>query len=68
MMQVPSDSSRWFVVERLGTVRVFDNKQDVKAYSDFVDITPRVDSRVAPNAACSGWRFTPISPRPRACT
>ncbi len=47
MLQVPGDSSRWFVVERLGTIQVFDNKPDVKAYSNFIDIDPRVESTCA---------------------
>jgi uncharacterized repeat protein (TIGR03806 family) len=47
MLQVPGDSSRWFVVERFGTIRVFDNKPDVAAYSDFINIDPRVDSTCA---------------------
>jgi uncharacterized repeat protein (TIGR03806 family) len=42
MKQVPGDSSRWYVVERFGTIRVFDNKPDVKETSVFLDITSRV--------------------------
>jgi uncharacterized repeat protein (TIGR03806 family) len=61
MMQVPSDSSRWFVVERFGTVRVFENKQDVKAYTDFVDITARVDSSCA-ECGLLGMAFHPDFP------
>jgi uncharacterized repeat protein (TIGR03806 family) len=42
MLQVPGDSSRWYVVERFGTVKMFDNKPDVATTSMFIDITSRV--------------------------
>src|SRR4051812_13989037 len=61
MLQVPKDSSRWFVVERFGTVRVFDNKPDVKAYTDFVDITARVESS-CPECGLIGMAFHPDWP------
>ena len=47
MLQVKGDSSRWFVVERFGTVRVFENSQDVTTTSDFLNIDARVDSACA---------------------
>ena len=44
LLQLQGDSSRWFVVERFGTVRVFNNDPAVTATSDFINIIPRVDS------------------------
>ena len=66
MLQAPGDASRWFVVERFGVVQVFDNNPAVAATSVF-STSPRASSPRAPNAACSAWRFIPISPRPRVC-
>ncbi|HEV7608031.1 MAG TPA: PQQ-dependent sugar dehydrogenase, partial [Steroidobacteraceae bacterium] len=47
LLQVKGDSSRWFVVERFGTVRVFNNDPGVTATSDFINIIPRVESSCA---------------------
>jgi uncharacterized repeat protein (TIGR03806 family) len=47
MLQLKGDSSRWFVVERFGTVRVFNNDPAVTATSDFINIIPRVESSCA---------------------
>ena len=44
MMQLPGDSSRWFMVELIGKVVMIDNKPDVKTTSEFINIDPRVDS------------------------
>ena len=44
MLQAPGDSSRWFVVEQAGHVRVFANNARVPASGDFVDISGRVAS------------------------
>ncbi len=61
MLQAPGDASRWFVVERGGVVRVFDNDEAVADSSVFVDIDARV------NSACSecgllGMAFHPDFP------
>jgi glucose/arabinose dehydrogenase len=44
LMQAPGDNSRWFAVEQLGIVRVFDNNQNVVQgdVNVFVDIRGRV--------------------------
>ena len=44
MMQAPGDTSRWFVIEQQGIVRVFPNIANVVNIdvSDFVDISDRV--------------------------
>lgn len=36
MLQAPGDVSRWFVLEKQGRVRVFENRPDVTAAADFV--------------------------------
>jgi uncharacterized repeat protein (TIGR03806 family) len=41
-VQAPGDSSRWFVVEQAGLVRVFDNVANAAASSVFIDIASRV--------------------------
>ena len=47
MLQLKGDSSRWFVVERFGTVRVFNNDPAVTTTSDVLNITSRVESSCA---------------------
>ena len=47
MVQVKGDSSRWFVAERLGTVRVFANNPSVSTTSLVIDLTARVDATCA---------------------
>ncbi len=44
MMQAPGDTSRWFVMEQSGVVRVFPNMENVanSAVSVFIDIRTRV--------------------------
>jgi glucose/arabinose dehydrogenase len=44
MLQAPGDSSRWFVVEQGGVVRVFANNQAAATATEFVNITGRVAS------------------------
>ena len=46
LMQAPGDNARWFAVEQAGTVRVFDNDQNVMPgdVDMFVDISGRVTS------------------------
>jgi uncharacterized repeat protein (TIGR03806 family) len=44
MAQAPNDSTRWFVVEQAGRVRVFNNQATVASSSVFVDISARVTS------------------------
>ena len=47
MVQVKGDSSRWFVAERLGTVRVFANTESVSTTSLVIDLTAKVDATCA---------------------
>lgn len=58
MLQAPGDSSRWFVLEQRGLVRVFDNESAVSTSSVFVDISDRVNS-AASEAGLLGMAFHP---------
>jgi uncharacterized repeat protein (TIGR03806 family) len=44
MLQAPGDSSRWYVVQKTGQVRVFDNTANVSTASTFIDISGRLNS------------------------
>jgi len=44
MLQAPGNSMRWYVVEKAGLVRVFENDPAVLNFTTFVDISTRVDS------------------------
>jgi uncharacterized repeat protein (TIGR03806 family) len=43
MVQAPGDDSRWFVAERAGRVRVFQNDEAAAGTQDFVDLRARID-------------------------
>lgn len=61
LLQAPDDRSRWFVVERFGAVKVFDNNPAVAAASVFVDIGARVESSCA-ECGLLGMAFHPDFP------
>lgn len=66
MLQAPGDARRWFVVERFGAVRVFENNPAVAASSAFLDIGSRVDSSCS-ECGLLGMAFHPDFPAtPRA--
>jgi len=66
MIQAPRDRSRWFVVERFGAVKVFDNNPAVSTSSMFLDIGTRVESSCA-ECGLLGMAFHPDFPAtPRA--
>ena len=44
LLQAPGDTTRWFVVEQAGTVRVFANTPQVAVATIFADISARVTS------------------------
>ncbi len=44
LLQPPEDSSTWFVVERTGVVRAFDNDPNVSSSRVFVDLSGLIDS------------------------
>ncbi len=58
LMQAPSDISRWFIVEKSGVVRVFNNDPTVSSSSVFIDIQGRVDSGPG-EAGLLGMAFHP---------
>ena len=60
MLQVPGDKSRWFVVNKLGDVRVFENKEDVATTSEFLNITTRVEA--CPECGLFSMAFHPDWP------
>ncbi|HEV7432536.1 MAG TPA: PQQ-dependent sugar dehydrogenase [Steroidobacteraceae bacterium] len=43
-LQAPGDSSRWFVIEQAGRVRVFANQANTSVATEFVDLRARVAS------------------------
>jgi glucose/arabinose dehydrogenase len=58
LVQAPGDDSRWFVVERTGRVRVFDNDPAVSASSVVIDLSDAVDSGPT-EAGLLGMAFHP---------
>jgi len=60
MVQPPGDSTRWFVVEQNGIVRVFANDQNTNSSSVFVDIVSLVTS--GGEAGLLGIAFHPNFP------
>ena len=60
MLQAPNDTSRWFVVEQAGVVRVFDNTPGVATSSVFIDISGRVT--VGEEMGLLGMAFHPDFP------
>ena len=62
MLQAPGDSSRWFVVEQNGIVRVFANQQNVATSQVFMDIDDRVFQASQTEAGMLGLAFHPSFP------
>lgn len=58
LLQPPEDSSTWFVVERAGVVRAFNNDPDVGTSRVFVDLSGLIDSGPA-EAGLLGMAFHP---------
>ena len=61
LLQAPRDASRWFVLERHGIVRVFDNNEGVATSSVVLDIDARVESTCA-ECGLLGMAFHPDFP------
>jgi len=57
MLQAPGDASRWFVVEKPGTVRVFDNDPGVTASEVWLDLTGSISA--AGEGGLLGLAFDP---------
>jgi uncharacterized repeat protein (TIGR03806 family) len=47
MLQAPGDGSRWYVVQKTGSVRVFDNTPNVSTSSEFINLASRLNSNPA---------------------
>lgn len=60
LLQAPADSTRWFVVEKNGFVRVFANDQNTSSDSIFLDISGVVDA--AGEGGLLGMAFHPNFP------
>lgn len=61
LLQAPRDTSRWFVVERFGAVRVFDNNPAVAISSVFLDLGSHIESSCA-ECGLLGMAFHPDFP------
>ena len=59
MLQAPGDTSRWFVVEQEGVIRVFDNTPTVVTSRVFLDIQDRVFKISQSEAGLLGLAFHP---------
>ena len=59
MLQAPNDSSRWFVVEKGGVVRVFSNDTATTSSSVFIDISSLVVTANEEEAGLLGMAFDP---------
>ena len=44
MLQEPGNSARWYVVQKTGSVRVFDNTPNVSTTREFINISSRLNS------------------------
>jgi glucose/arabinose dehydrogenase len=59
MLQAPNDTTRWFVVEQGGVVRVFDNNPNVATTTTFIDISARVTFPADSELGLLGMAFHP---------
>lgn len=59
LLQAPGDSSRWFVVEKSGVVRVFVNSASTTTSSVFIDITAKIVTAGELEAGLLGMAFDP---------
>lgn len=44
MLQAPGNSSRWYVVQKTGSVRMFDNTPNVATTSEFINLASKLNS------------------------
>ena len=44
MLQEPGNSARWYVVQKTGSVRVFDNTPNVSTTREFINLASRLNS------------------------
>ncbi len=65
MLQAPNDDTRWYVVEKTGTVQSFANTANVSAKTTFIDISSRLNSapgNVGDERGLLGMAFHPNYP------
>lgn len=58
MLQAPDDDSKWYVVEKRGVVKVFDNIDGAATAGNFIDLQARVNSTPS-EAGLLGMAFDP---------
>lgn len=63
MLQAPNDTSRWFVVEQGGVVRVFANMPAIATTSVFIDISSPTQIAFRGEAGLLGMAFHPDFPK-----
>jgi len=47
MLQAPGNGARWYVVQKTGSIRVFDNTANVSTSTEFINVSSRLNSNVA---------------------
>lgn len=62
MLQAPRDNTRWFVVERAGRVKVFQNVSTVNSVNTFIDLTSKVHATSGDETGLLGMAFHPNFP------
>ena len=60
LLQAPGDSTRWFVIEKRGVIRVFDNDANATSSQVFLDIRQLVDAQA--EGGLLGVAFHPSFP------
>src|SRR6187431_1382598 len=59
MLQEPASSARWYVVEKTGTVQVFDNQPNVSAKRLFINVTAQIAGSATDERGLLGMAFHP---------
>jgi uncharacterized repeat protein (TIGR03806 family) len=64
MLQAPGNSARWYVVQKTGSVRVFDNNPTVSSTSEFINLASRMPTITGPTdeRGLLGMAFHPNYP------
>lgn len=67
MLQEPASAARWYVVQKLGLVHVFDNQPDVSTRRVFIDVSAQISASAGDERGLLGMAFHPDWPAdPRA--
>ena len=59
MLQEPASSARWYVVEKTGTVQVFDNQPNVSAKRLFINVAGQIAGSATDERGLLGMAFHP---------